>query len=105
MKTNIQKINIWCEPVKSIYHKVKIFGAQTNVINAKTYPNFERIHQFLHDLKPKQIFRSTDRQILNSRMATKLTIIPKWKGHLLNQRKPILVNRPKQKLMGMFMVI
>ena len=53
-----------------LVHKLKM-------LTAKTYPNFVRTDQFVRDLYPKQIFRPTDRQTLNCRMATKLTVVPK----------------------------
>ena len=63
-------------------------GAQTKILFfAKAYLNYMRIDQFLLDLYPKQILRPTDRQILNSRMAMKLAIVPKWKGNCPTDRK------------------
>ena len=49
------------------------------------------IDQFLLYLKPKQIKRPTDRQTLNFRMATKLAIVPKWKGDFSNNEKFIKI--------------
>ena len=45
------------------------------------------IDQFLHDLQPKQILRQTDRQILNCRMATNLTMVSPEKEDLSNEKK------------------
>ena len=50
----------------------------------KTYLIFVTIDQFLHDLQPKQILRQRDRQTLNCRMATHLTIVPPEKENLSN---------------------
>ena len=49
-------------------HKLRLF-------TAKTYPNFVGIDQFVRDLQLKQIFKPTDRQSLNCRMATKLIMV------------------------------
>ena len=50
-----------------------------------------RNYQFLCDLQPEQLFRQTDRQTLNCRMSTKLTIVPVGKGDLFynNNKKYI----------------
>ena len=47
------------------------------LLTAKTYSNFMRIDQLLCDLQFKEMFRPTVKQTLNSRMATKLTIVLK----------------------------
>ena len=65
-------------------HKLRLF-------TAKTYPNFVRIDHFLLDLYPEQVPRPTDRQTLNFRMATKLAIVPKWKGDFSNNEKFIKI--------------
>ena len=57
--------------------RTQIFVYKQWLLTARKYPNFMRIDQFVRDLQPKQIFRPTDRQALNCRMATKLTMVPK----------------------------
>ena len=47
-------------------------------------PNFMKIDKFLRDSQQKQIFRQTERQILNCCMTTKLTVVPTRKGDLFN---------------------
>ena len=47
-----------------------------SLLTTKAYPNFVRIHQFVHDLQSKQTLRPTERQFLNFRVATKLTMAP-----------------------------
>ena len=46
-----------------------------------------RVDKLVCDLQLKQIFRSTDRQTLNCRMGTKLTIVPEWQKRPFQQRK------------------
>ena len=43
--------------------------------------------QFLHDLQPEQILTLTDKQTLNCRMATPLTMVPLEKEDLSSKRK------------------
>ena len=57
-----------------------MFVYKLRLLIAKTYPNFVRTDQFLRDLQSKQIFRQSDKQTLNCHMATKWTMVPKWKG-------------------------
>ena len=45
------------------------------------------IDQVLHDLQSKQILRQTDRQTLNCRIATLLTMVPPEKEGLSNKKK------------------
>ena len=42
------------------------------------------VYQVLHDLQPKQMLRQTDRQTLNCRMVTLLTMVPPEKEGLSN---------------------
>ena len=44
------------------------------------------------------MLRSTDRPTLNSRMATKLTIVPKWKSNFSNKEKFIKIGAFFEKL-------
>ena len=53
----------------------------------KNISNFCHNNQFLHDLQPKQVLRQTDRQTLNCRMATLLTMVPPEKEDLSNKKK------------------
>ena len=77
---------------------VTIFGAETKVTYCKNISNFVRIDQFVRDLQPNKILRPTDRQTLNCRMATKLTVIFKRKGDLYNKEKFIKIGAFFQKL-------
>ena len=61
------------------------------LLTARIYPNFARIDQCLHDLKPKQIFSLTGRQNFNICMAIKLTMVPKWKRNISNEKKFIKI--------------
>ena len=88
------------------------------LLTAKTYRNFVRIDQFLRDLYPKQIDKQTnfklwsgdeinngtwtnilkERQTLQCYIATKLTMVPKWKRDIL-KKKIIKVKTFVQKLL------
>ena len=69
-----------------------------SLLSVKSYSNFVIIDKFLLDLYLKQILRHTHRQTLNSYMAIKLTILPKWKGDLTKKEKYIKIGAFFEKL-------
>ena len=77
-------LRFWCGLVENIKYTFTIFGVQLKLLPWNVYTIFVTIDHFVHDLQPKKIIKQTDRQILNCRMATILTMVPLEKDDLSN---------------------
>ena len=83
--TNIQDFDMALWKVSNVRSQFLVY--KLRLLPWKTYPVFVTINQFLQDLQLKQLLRQPDRQTLNCRMATRLTMVPPEKKHLSNPKK------------------